>query len=231
MRRLNIRGVLSDAPGAVNTWREAAPELFIPARMFNLAYSPETPEMLREAFLNGEFAVLGEVTNQYMGFLADDARFDAYWALAEELDIPVGIHLGVGPPGTPALTDGAYRLQSARQIEEVLARHPRLRVYIMHAGYPYTAETKAMLYAYPQLHVDTGILQAAIPREDYHAFFSDLVRAGFADRILFGSDQMNWPGLIEEGINAINEAPYLTYEQKKAILHDNAVRFLRLETE
>ncbi len=173
--------------------------------------------------------MLGEVTNQYAGFLADDAAFDPYWALAEELDIPVGIHLGVGPPGTPALTGGAYRLQMARQIEPVLARHPRLRVYLMHAGYPYTADTKAMLYAYPQLYVDTGVLQMAVAREDYYAFLEELVRGGFEDRIMFGSDQMNWPGLIEEGVNAINEAPFLSYEQKKAILHDNAVRFFRLE--
>lgn len=227
MRRLNVRGILSEGPERVSAWMEAAPDLFIPSRMFNLAYSPETPEMLREAFLGGEFAVLGEVTNQYMGFLADDTRFDAYWALAEELDIPVGIHLGVGPPGTPALTGGAYRLQSARQIESVLARHPRLRVYLMHAGYPYTAETKAMLYAYPQLYVDTAVLQMAVAREDYHAFLEDIVRGGFEDRIMFGSDQMNWPGMIEEGINAINEAPFLSYDQKKAILHDNAVRFFR----
>lgn len=229
MRRLNVRGILSDDPEQVSTWMEAAPDLFIPGRMFNLAYSAETPEMLREAFLNGEFAVLGEVTNQYAGFLADDARFDAYWALAEELDIPVGLHLGVGPPGTPALTGGTYRLQSARQIETVMARHPRLRVYLMHAGYPYTAETKAMLYAYPQLYVDTGVLQMAVARDDYHAFFEDLVRAGFGDRIMFGSDQMNWPGLIEEGINAINEATYLTHDQKRDILYGNAMRFFRLE--
>jgi predicted TIM-barrel fold metal-dependent hydrolase len=229
MRRLNIRGILSESPERVKAWQEAAPDLFIPGRTFNLRWAAESPDELRQAFMNGDFAVLGEVTNQYAGFLADDPAFDAYWALAEELDIPVGIHLGVGPPGTPALTGGAYRLQSARQIESVMARHPGLRVYMMHAGYPYAAETKAMLYAYPQLHVDTGVLQMAVARADYYAFLEDLVRGGFEDRIMFGSDQMNWPGLIEEGINAINEAPFLTYEQKKAILHDNAVRFFRLE--
>lgn len=37
---------------------------------------------------------------------------------------------------------------------------------------------------------------------------------------------MVWPGLIEE--RAIREAPYLSEEQKRAILHDNAARFLRL---
>ena len=85
------------------------------------------------------------------------------------------------------------------------------------------------LHAYPHLHLDTGVLQMAMTREAYYDYLEDLVRAGFIDRIMFGSDQMNWPGLIDEGIDAINDAPFLSYDQKKMILHDNAARFLRLE--
>lgn len=33
--------------------------------------------------------MLGEVGNQYAGIALDDARMEPYWALAEELDIPV----------------------------------------------------------------------------------------------------------------------------------------------
>jgi predicted TIM-barrel fold metal-dependent hydrolase len=56
------------------------------------------------------------------------------------------------------------------------------------------------------------------------------MEAGFVDRIMYGTDQIIWPGLIELGISAINDAPFLTHGQKKAILHDNAARFLRLQT-
>lgn len=115
-------------------------------------------------------------------------------------------------------------------MEGVLVNHPRLRIYLMHAAYPMVDALKSMLYTYPQLHVDTGVLQAAVVREEYHAFLAELVRAGFGKRIMFGSDQMVWPGLIEEGIRAINDAPLLTLDQKRAILHDNAARFLRLPT-
>ena len=69
-------------------------------------------------------------------------------------------------------------------------------------------DLKAMLYFFPQLYVDTGVLQLAVPREEYYAYLEELVRAGYIDRIMFGSDQMNWPGLIEEGIRAINDAPF-----------------------
>lgn len=53
-----------------------------------------------------------------------------------------------------------------------------------------------------------------------------LVDAGFSDRILFGSDAS-----LEEGVDAIMEAGFLTPEQKEAILCRNAARFLRLGDE
>lgn len=41
-------------------------------------------------------------------------------------------------------------------MEEVLVRHPRLRVYLMHAGYPLLDDRLAVLYAHPQVSVDVG---------------------------------------------------------------------------
>lgn len=45
---------------------------------------------------------------------------------------------------------------------------------------------------------------------------------------MFGSDQMNWPGIIEPAIAIIEEAPFLNGEQKRDIFYNNAARFLRL---
>jgi len=45
---------------------------------------------------------------------------------------------------------------------------------------------------------------------------------------MFGSDQMRWPEKIGEGIAAIQSARFLNGEQKRDILYNNAVRFLRL---
>lgn len=226
LKRVNAIGVLSGTPEKVRLWQEAAPDMFIAGRGFSIGRDAASAEDIRTEYEAGGFEVLAEVTNQYRGVLADDPRFDAYWAAAEELDFPVGLHLGVGPPGAPLLYP-EFLVQGPRQIEPILKRHPKLRIYLMHAGYPFTDELKAMLYLFPQLYLDTGVLQIATTRADYYAFLEELVRAGFIDRIMFGSDQMSWPGLIEEGVDAINDAPFLTYEQKKAILHDNAARFLR----
>ena len=45
---------------------------------------------------------------------------------------------------------------------------------------------------------------------------------------MYGSDQMIWPEVIGETIEAINTAEFLTEEQKRDILYNNAARFLRL---
>lgn len=54
------------------------------------------------------------------------------------------------------------------------------------------------------------------------------MEAGYGDRIMFGSDQMIWPGVIEPAIRTIEQAPFLTDAQKRDIFYNNAARFLRL---
>lgn len=94
-----------------------------------------------------------------------DPAFEPYFALAEELDIPVGIHIGTGPPGVPYLFAKNYRarLHSPLLLEEVLVRHPKLRVYIMHAGWPMIDDLLAVLWTHPQVYVDVGIIVYALP--------------------------------------------------------------------
>jgi predicted TIM-barrel fold metal-dependent hydrolase len=46
---------------------------------------------------------------------------------------------------------------------------------------------------------------------------------------MFGSDQMVWPEKIGAAVEAIEQAPFLTDEQKRDIFYNNAARFLRLD--
>lgn len=96
LERRNIIGVLSGPPERVRQWYEAAPRRFIPSVEFQLGADASSPEALRRLFEGGPFAVLGEVSNQYVGIALDDERMESYWALAEQLDIPVHPH-GRGP--------------------------------------------------------------------------------------------------------------------------------------
>lgn len=231
MKRRNIFGVVSGPVERVETWVKAQPDRMIPALWLEIGEkTTPSPDAIRALHAKGRLAVLGEVLNQYAGIAPDDPRMEPYWALAEELDIPVGIHIGPGPPGVVYLGATGYRarLNSALTLEEVLIKHPRLRVYIMHAGFPMLDDLLAVLYAHPQVHVDVGVIAFIHPRPAFYRYLQGIVDAGFGNRVMFGTDQMVWPGVIERALAVIEEAPFLSREQKRAILYDNAARFLRL---
>ncbi|HUO86029.1 MAG TPA: hypothetical protein VM617_01455, partial [Thermoanaerobaculia bacterium] len=87
MERRNVFGVTSGE--RLDRWREVAGGRIIPASMFGGGPDAPSVETLRAWFVEGRYEVLGEVTVQYGGLAADDPAMAPYWALAEELDIPV----------------------------------------------------------------------------------------------------------------------------------------------
>ena len=82
------------------------------------------------------------------------------------------------------------RLHSALTMEEVLVRHPRLRVYLMHAGYPMIDDLLTLLYAHPQVHVDVGVIVYTQPRTAFYRYLERIVEAGFVkpDHVRLGPD-------------------------------------------
>jgi hypothetical protein len=196
------------------------------------------PGWLRGELAAGRIRGLGEVTAQLLGMGPDDPRLEPFWQLAEELDVPVGLHLGPGPPGAAYESGRApARLPSFRmaagdplRLEDVLLRHRRLRLFVMHAAWPQLDSMIALMYAHPNLYVETGALQAPVvtPRAGYYRHLRGLVDAGFGKRIMFGSD---FKDQLRPGIEAILSADFLTGEQKADILCNNAARFLRLDAD
>ena len=100
LERLTVIGVTSGP--LVEAYEAAAPERILPALLFNVGDDPISPDSLRTVLSSGKYVALAEVTNQYAGIPSDDPRFEPYLAVAEELDVPVGIHIGTGPPGAPS---------------------------------------------------------------------------------------------------------------------------------
>jgi predicted TIM-barrel fold metal-dependent hydrolase len=238
MQRYNIFGVLHGGGGTVadglarlQRWQAAAPGRFIPALDFG-SLTDATPDGLAGLAAAGRIQLFGEISPQYDGELATAARLEPWFALAERLDIPVAIHLGEGPPGGAYVAPGSRYLAAAGRpldLEPLLRRHPRLRVYVMHFGSPLVDEMIALMYAHPQVYVDVAQNDWGFPRAHFYNQLRRLVDAGFAARIMFGSDQMIWPDTIRVAIETIEQAPFLTDAQKRGIFYDNAARFLRLD--
>lgn len=231
LRALHVTGVASGPLKTVEAYRAAAPDHILATLDFDVASGKPTVSELRELVKRVHPVAFAEIENQYEGISVLDARMEPYFALAEELDLPVGIHMGPGPPGAPYfLPGGAYRmkLSSLLQLEDVLTRHPKLRVYAMHAGYPLIDDAIATLYAHPQLYVDVGVIDYAFSRKEFYRYLHRLIDAGFEKRILFGSDQMVWPDALPAALDAIQNDPDLTAAQKRDILYNNAARFLRI---
>ncbi len=233
MEAHNVYGVLSGPAHLLDAWIAAAPGRFIRGHYFSIRPDTPSPEELVTLHKAGKLEVLAEITTQYQGIEPDGPELAPYWAMLEENDIPAGIHVGTGPPGVIYFGAPGYRarLHSALTLEEVLARHPKLRIYAMHAGFPMLDDMLAVMYAHPQVYVDVGVIVWTQPKAAFYRYLQGIFDAGFGDRVMFGSDQMVWPETIGRSIDVINDAPFLSEAQKRDILFNNAARFLRLSDE
>ena len=233
MDRYNVvLGVVSNGTtsiDAVRRWVAAAPTRFLAGVGFD---TPDevTPQWIRDAHRHGQLQVIGEMSPPYAGYSIGDPAYEPYFLLAEELDLPIAIHAGTGAGRAAYNAFPKYRMEFNRplHLEDLLVKHPRARVQLMHAGWPFLDETIALLNAHPQVYLDLGVISWTQPRAEFHAYLRRIVDAGYGQRIMFGSDQMAWPDTIGRAIEAVESAPFLSDAQKQAIFYDNAARFLRL---
>ncbi len=100
----------------------------------------------------------------------------------------------------PGYEDYRASLTSPFLLEDVLRKHPKLRIYVMHYASPLVDEMIAMMFTHPNLYVDVSCNNWGFPRAQFHDALKRMVDAGFGKRIMFGSDQMYWPDAIGEAI-------------------------------
>lgn len=174
---------------------------------------------------------VGELALQYEGLTLADPQFSPYLSICERLGIPVAVHTGEAAPNTPYTCCPKFTIESGRPllIEPVLKKYPKLKVQLMHMGFPFLEETKALLNVYPQLYVDLSAIDWLVPKEEFYNYLKALITAGFEKRIMYGSDQMIWEDAIPISIERIENASFLTNKQKDDIFYNNAKRFFQLE--
>jgi hypothetical protein len=234
MKRNNIVKVIASGPlNIVYEWKAADPDRVIGSPLFPLPKLAPYPGLaeLEEGYRTKRLGAMGEITAIYDGLAPGDPKMDAYYSLAEKYNLPVGIHTGIGIPEASYGCCPGFRIALADplKVETVLNSHPKLRLYIMHAGYPYIDSTLALMNAYPKLYVDIAAIDWLLPREEFQSYLHRLIQAGMGKRIMFGTDGIVWPDAFAIAIENVRSAPFLTPEQKADIFYNNAARFLDLE--
>ena len=98
VRRNVVRAVVSGPQEYVERMAAAAPGVVIAAPMFPFPLGkPEWPDVdrLRADYKAGRLGAMGEILAQLFGLAPTDLILEPYFALAEELDIPVAYHVAL----------------------------------------------------------------------------------------------------------------------------------------
>jgi len=251
---ISVSALFVTSEDDLDLWFDAAPRRFIAGPMFpcppldgeqlfcfddNDGW-PDLAWVERE-LQSGRIGLLGELTLNYYGIPPTDPRLDPYFALAARYDVPVLAHTNSGPPPRrgprryegccpdydPAMGDPALW-------RPVLEKYPGMRLVLQHSGFPYPAgpggkvyleETFALMRDYPDVYADMSVLNALWDEDSYRLAMQKVVEAGMIERIMFGSDN-NDPTVVFERLARME---FLSDTDRRAILHDNAARFFRLD--
>jgi predicted TIM-barrel fold metal-dependent hydrolase len=236
MRDRNVvLGIVSGSSiGDVEPWDAAAPDRILKGISVEDPTTFMSADDLDRLFREKKLDAFGEVAAQYAGYSPSDPAFDPYWAIAAKHGVPVGIHTGGGPPGTPYACCPKFRLRLGDPllVEDLLVKHPKLKVYVMHAGGFFPQNALMLMTMYQHVYVDIGALSwTPVAGDMLEPFLRDAKRRRLLDRVMFGSDQMRWPEAIGLAIDRVNRLEFLTIEDKQDIFYDNAAKFLGLSAE
>jgi len=128
-----------------------------------------------------------------------DPMLDEAWGVVAETGAPVVLHAGSGPVPT--------RHTGPAPVAELLARHPRLRLVIAHAGAPEYAEFLRLAETHERVALDTTMAFTTFFEEMGGAYPPELLPRlrdlGLAGKVHLGSDFPNIPYAYGEQLDAL----------------------------
>ena len=152
----------------------------------------------------------------YQHFYPNEAKIYPLYAKAQELEIPVLLHIG-----SSVFTGARLKYGDPIYIDDVAVDFPKLMLVQAHSGRPCWYEKAAAL---ARIHENVYMEVSGLPPQNLLSYFPELER--IAHKVIYGSD---WPGVpsIRENIVALKDLK-ISKDAKAKILGENAARLLKL---
>jgi predicted TIM-barrel fold metal-dependent hydrolase len=152
----------------------------------------------------------------YQHYYPNDAHIYPLYAKAQELGIPVSLHIG-----SSIFAGAKIKYGDPISMDDVAVDFPQLVLLMCHSGRPFWYD-KA--FALARLHENLYMEVAGLPPQRLLDYFPGLER--LAHKVIYGSD---WPGVptMKKNIQAVKDLD-MSEDSKQKILGENAARLLNI---
>ena len=152
----------------------------------------------------------------YQYFYPNEPMLYPLYAKAQELRIPISMHIG-----SSVFKGSRLKYGDPIFLDDVAVDFPELVILQCHSGRPFWYQKS---FSLARLHPNIYMEISGLPPKKLPEYFPELER--IAHKVIYGSD---WPGVpgLKENIEAVQGLP-LSEGSKRKILGGNAVRLLDL---
>lgn len=154
----------------------------------------------------------------YQHYYLNDPRIYPLYRVAEDLGIPVLIHIG-----SSVFRGSRLKFGDPLQLDDVANDFPELKIVMAHSGRGFWYDQAFFL---SKLHANVYMEISGLPPSKLLNYFPEFGRN--VNKIIFGSD---WPGMpnIKLNMDAVASIPTLPPGGAEKILGGNAAKLLGLE--
>jgi hypothetical protein len=225
------QGLLSGNNTMVQRWVAQYPQRFLASFIPDVDRKDHqaAAEQFEREVEQGKWRAIGELLLSYMQRPLNDPTLFPYYQVCERHGLPVAYHSGLnGRQPHRHVTPHRFRVELGAPLllQDVVEQFPTLKIVIMHMGWPFFDQALYMLYAYPNVYLDTGVVDWILGPSLFQRMLREAVDTAGNRRILFGSDQMLWPEKIAPALHPILSADFLTVSGNQKLLSSGQVEMV-----
>ncbi len=197
-----------------------------PDRFFGFAsvdpHREDAAAVVEEAFTKLKLRGL-KLNPSKQRFYPGDPIMEPVYELCERYNRPIIFHAGLSwEPDAPA------KFSHPLNFEEVLIRHPKLRICLAHFAWPWVRELVMLLIKYPNVYTDTSLLYVDSPEEQMLELFTKDMgpmwfERSFPNQVMFASNGPRFRAFKLK--RALDKVPMRDLAREN-LYYRNAFRFL-----